>query len=243
MHSNQDGERSPGGSRIERHAEPASLSPAAGEPSTEQISAHVEAHLGPVLTVFHELLSDAVHIDVLVVGPSASEPCCRLVTSGMSDLPMTVPDGADVPRHAELMMSLPGDWKLDEAAVRDERWFWPFRLLKFLARLPHLYGTWLGPGHTIPHGDPALPYAPGVSFTGAIVLPSVTVPEAFHSLRVAPDETIQFYAVVPLYPGEMELKLRAGTERLLDRLGARGVSDLVAPTRPDVSRKRFWLFG
>ena len=29
--------------------------------------------------------------------------------------------------------------------------FWPIQMLKFLARFPHEYKTWLGWGHTIPN--------------------------------------------------------------------------------------------
>jgi hypothetical protein len=53
-------EISPGGSRISRHKE-AAPGPATphGEQCTEQISAHIEKHLGKVESVFHELVSDA----------------------------------------------------------------------------------------------------------------------------------------------------------------------------------------
>jgi hypothetical protein len=47
-------------------------------------------------------------------------------------------------------------------------WYWLVRLIK---------------GHTMPNGDPAQPYAPGLQFDGCIVLPPVSVPDAFHTLR------------------------------------------------------------
>src|SRR5690606_27736593 len=82
----------------------------------------------------------------------------RLVTSGMSDLPMSVPEDAGCPGFAELMVTLPAGWKLDQASFQDENWYWPVRLLKSLARLPHKHATWLGFGHTVPNGHPAGPY-------------------------------------------------------------------------------------
>ena len=51
--------------------------------------------------------------------------------------------------RAELAIALPPDWKLDEGSMKDERWYWPFRLLKVLARLPISSDTWLGFGHTM----------------------------------------------------------------------------------------------
>jgi hypothetical protein len=237
-----DREVSPGGSPIFRHEATGDWQPAGGEEHIEQISAHIEAHLGPVANVLHEIVSDIVHVDVHVVMPTGRQPCIRLVTSGMSDLPMTTPDNPDVPRFAELMITLPPDWQLSQASFEDEAWYWPVRLLKSLARLPHRYGTWLGRGHTIPNGDPAEPYARNVAFAGAIILPPLTAPDAFRTLQVGPDRRITFYSVLPLFPAEMDLKLRKGTDALLDLFDAKHVNDAVDPARRDVTRKRFGLW-
>ena len=229
------------GNPIYHHHEERAWQMPEAEGRIEEISRHIEAHVGPVETVFHELVSDTVHIDVHFVKATTAFPYHRLVTSGMSDLPMATPDVPDIPDRLELMITLPGSWRLDQEAfqIEDERWYWPVRLLKFLARLPHKYDTWLGWGHTVPHGDPATPYAPTTALCGAILLPSVTVPEAFHQLETADGERIAFLAVVPLYQAEMDLKLREGSDELLKRFGKKDVSDIVDLQRPDVAARRF----
>ncbi|MDR2871762.1 MAG: suppressor of fused domain protein [Xanthomonadaceae bacterium] len=236
------GELSPSGQPILRHGEKTSWRAAEGESHTEEISRHIERHLGSISGVFHEIVSDAVHIDVHIVAPSEDFPVIRMVTSGMSDLPMTTPPGPDIPRYLELMISLPGYWKTDQESFKDEAWYWPLRLLKFLARLPHQYATWLGFGHTIPNGDPPQPYVPGVRFDGAVILPSVSVPEGFHQLFIDADKTIQFLSVLPLYPEEMDLKLRQGIEAVLDRFGKRAVNDIVDLDRVNTAKKRLGFF-
>ncbi len=148
---------SPGGSPILVHSREKDFTPAQGESHIEAISAHIERHLGPISGVFHEIISDLVHIDVHVVPASEPFPYLRLVTSGMSDLPMTLPGGAPGSAYMELMVTLPADWPISADAFEDERNYWPVRLLKTLARLPHEYDTWLGFGHTIPNGHPAEP--------------------------------------------------------------------------------------
>lgn len=215
---------------------------AQGEECIEEISAHIERHIGPVEMVFHEILSDTVHIDVHQVAPTPERPFHTLVTSGMSNLPMAVPEGSGVPRHLELMVTLPADWQLSQEAFQDERWYWPVRLLKFLARFPHKYDTWLGWGHTIPNGDPATPYADNTGLCGAIVLPSVSVPGEFHELRIDPGKTIHFMSLVPLYEDEMNFKLRKGSDELLDRFDRHRISDIIAIDRKNVCRKRFGFF-
>jgi hypothetical protein len=157
----------------------------------------------------------------------------------MSDLPMATPPEIDVPRYAELMVTLPPDWKLDKESFEDERWYWPVRLIKTLARLPHKYGTWLGWGHTVPNGDPAEPYAADVRFDGCILLPSISVPDGFHRLRIDADKEIAFYAVVPLYREELALKLRAGAEKLLERFDKKHIDDMIDARRPNAGKKLF----
>ncbi|MBN6149202.1 suppressor of fused domain protein [Xanthomonas sp. AmX2] len=233
---------SPGGSLIQLRGQEKAFEPARGGACLEQISAHIERHLGPISSVFHEIVSDTVHIDVHVVPATEDVPYLRLVTSGMSDLPMALSEGVAAPQYMELMLTLPPDWPIRQEDVQDERHYWPIRLLKTLARLPHKHDTWLGFGHTVPNGDPAEPYAPGVGFDGAIVLPPVSAPEEFGHLVVDAEKTIVFMTIVPLYPEEMALKLDRGSDALLDRFDAKGVGDIVEPGRVNVAKKRFGLF-
>lgn len=228
-------ETSPSGAPLYRHQEGQPWQPAQGEPAMEQISAHIEQYLGPIETVFHEIASDTVHIDVHIVPPTAARPFYTLVTSGMSDLPMHTPEQADVPRYLELMLTLPAGWQLNQETVNNEQWYWPIRLLKYLARFPHHYQTWLGWGHTIPNGQPPDPLTEGTQLAGMLIFPSVLVPEPFHVLEVSPDKVIVFMAVYLLYAEELELKLNEGVEALMTRFYEANLTDLIDLTRPNVA--------
>ena len=111
----------------------------------DPVAEHIATHLGAPALFFHEVEAGAIQVDIHVIGPSAGFPYVRLVTSGMSKRPMTTPEGA--PPFAELMMTLPADWQLDEASVKEERWYWPVALLRHLAHYPHKQATWIGLGH------------------------------------------------------------------------------------------------
>ena len=56
----------------------------------------------------------------------------------------------------------------------------------------------------------------------ALIVPPTLFDERFEQLAISDDKVVQFYAVVPLYPEEMEFKLRHGTEELLRRFAAVG---------------------
>jgi len=203
------------------------------EQCLEQISAHVENTLGTVDSIFHEIVSDTIHIDVLQVAPTEDFPFWRLVTSGMSDLPMSTVNGSGDPRYAELMLTLPDYWRFDHESLQDENWYWPLRLLKQLARLPHCHQAWLGWGHTIPNGNPVEPYAENTKLCGSIIL--LCVPEQFETLRIDADKEIRFFTVVPLYQEEMDLRRNCGTSELLERLAHAQVSDIIDPQRKNAA--------
>lgn len=207
----------------------------------EAVSNHIEKHLGSISQVFHELVSDTVHIDIHQVEPTEDWPFHVLVTSGMSDLPMTVPDEFDAPRYIELMLTLPASWQLDEESFKEETWYWPIRTLKFLARFPHKYNTWLGWGHTIPNGDPAKPYADNTELNGVILLPPVSTPEEFHTLTIDNRE-ISFLSVLPLFEEEMNFKLKHGTDPLLKKLDKHDITDIIDLQRKNVGKKKFGIF-
>ena len=228
------GEASPGGSRILRHpARGRQREPAAtgDRETTTAIEEHIARHFGAPETVWHEIASDLVHIDVHVTPPSAERPRFTLVTSGMSDLPMNVPPAVGTP-YAELMMALPPDWPLTAEAFRDEAAYWPVRLLKTIARLPHAYGTWIGPGHSVPNGDPPEPYAPGVPFTGVLVAPMLHCEDAARTIVTGKGRRISLLALIPVHQAEMNLKLASGSGALYDAFDRAGVSEMLDPARP-----------
>lgn len=211
----------------------------------DRISDHIGRHAGPVANVFHEIISDLVHIDIHIVEPSVGRNYYTLVTSGMSDRAMNAPEGAGEFRYAELLICLPPNWPMGQEAWKDEENYWPIRTLKFLARFPHEYDTWLGAMHTIPNGNPPEPFARSCAMSGVILLPAVTLPESFHELVIDGEKTIRFLSVIPLHADEMDIKLREGADALFEGFDRDGVTEILSPQRPSsVKRKRSWFpFG
>jgi hypothetical protein len=238
-------EVSPGGSEIFRHeARERELEPTGGDPELiEAVQSHVETCFGSESSVFHEIVSDLVHVDVHVVPPFGDREWATLVTSGMAERPMTVPEGLEDHTHAELVLAVPPSWPLEHEAFSDERVYWPIRLLKQLARLPHEYDTFLHHGHTIPNGDPPEPYADGTALCGALICPPILTPEAFDRLELADGRVVHFYGVFPLHRNEMEFKLQKGADALWERFAEAGVTELLDLGRESVIGRRRRLFG
>ncbi len=238
MKGREEVERSGSGAPIYRHEprrKPFEL--ATGDPKIiEAVDRHVARCLGAPEMVLDELVSDLVHVDVHVVPPRRDRDFHTLVTSGMSERAMQTPDEIADRAHAELLLCLPRDWPLTTAAFADERWYWPIRWLKRLARLPHEYDTFLAPGHTIPNGEPPVPFAPDTELCCWLVAPPLLCPPEFRELRFSRETTIRFYAILPLYREEKDLKLERGVDELYDLLDEAGATELIAPRRPNLCR-------
>lgn len=241
----QPPEASPSGAPIFRHSAP-NHDPelVSGDwQSIDVITRHLEKHLGPVETVFHELISPTAHIDVHVLRPYGERDCTVLVTSGMSDRPMQVPEESRDFGFMELMLCLPPDWPLDQKSFADERHYWPVRWLKMMARFPHEYQTWLGYGHTVPNGDPPQPFAANTDFCSMVVFPPVNAPEEFHLLQHG-EKLIRFFQLMPLYREELDFKLNKGLDALVERLDEFGVGEVIDLHRPNVitgkAKKKPW---
>jgi len=234
-----DEDRTPGGSEIKRYQpRDREFELAHGDPDLiDGLTDHVKRHLGQEPWVFHEFISDIVHVDVLVAEPTDEFPFNTLMTCGMSEHPMAAPEELPEGRHAEVMLRLPPEWPLDDDAFEDESAYWPFRLLKTLARLPHEHDTWLWYGHTIPNGDPPEPYAPNTELCGAILLTPVFGPDGFDRADVA-GRQISVLAALPIHADEMDLKLERGAEELAELFDKAQLSEVVDAGRPSVVRRR-----
>ena len=238
-------EKTSGGSSVYRYQERAADFEVAmaNDDNIEVITRHIERHIGPVESVFHEVVSDLVHVDVHFVKPTEERPFITLITSGMSDRPMSAPPDCKEYAYAELMICLPPDWPITQEEFQNPNNYWPIEWLKRLARFPHEYQTWLFEGHTVPNGDPAEPFARNTKFSGWLLFPPALAPEEFHELKVGPEKTIYFFSLYPLYDAEMKLKLNKGTEELINRMADNDICEMIELGRKNVAKKKFWFFG
>jgi hypothetical protein len=206
------------------------------------VELHVERHFGPIGGILHEIVSPWAHIDLLVVPPRPERPCTTVVTCGMSQFPMAGWDEGDE-LYAELGLVLPPSWPTSGPEFESDAGYWPFRMLKDLARLPHEFTTTLWFGHTVPNGDPPRPYGPNTELCGALLGPMIFAEsEEAMTIRYGERE-ITLFGVWALHADEMRYKLEHGLEAVFEHLDEAHVSEIVEPERPScVPRRRRGLF-
>ena len=217
---------------------PAHIS-AASASYRQEIIAHIEKHLGPITATFRREDSDSP-VDLLWLRPSANRPYHTLVTLGLSDRPMDIPDDVankNAAERAELMIMLPPEWNISPDNLNSEQGYWPIAWLTMLADFARTPGNWLGTGYVFPNGDPMTEIA-DTPFSGVLVLPPfVSHPHEYYAFRSRDGTRLNLYALIPLYPGEIDLKSEQGLDVLLEHFDKTGInSEVVDIHRKDSSR-------
>jgi hypothetical protein len=242
-----DQEAASSGAPVYHHERSVPFTPPSGADPRVRAAIEAEYHetFGPDSRVYHEILSDLVHLDVYIWDPTDERPMYTLATIGMSELPMSVPPEGranGVPDRAELVMCLPSGWPVPAGFGAAAEWqsddaFFPIRWLKTLARLPHEYDTWLSVGHSVPNGDPPVPFTDFTHLCAWVLLPPLNVPDSFDQLVVPDVGPVAFFGVYALHADELDQKLTHGIESLIEGFERDEVSELLQPDRPSTLRR------
>lgn len=201
------------------------------EEEVQRVEEHIKTYFGGYDSVFHEIVSPDIHVDIAIIEPTEQHPYYTLITMGMGAHRMNVPTELSSRKleRAELVICLPSGWKMK---TDDETGYWPIRWLKIMARLPGDQNTWLGYGHTVPCGRPV---SDDAQFSCMMLSHLVQFDENANVCEMQDGSAINFYQLIPLYEEEMNFKLNNGAEALLEKMAA----DMKAVV--DVNRKNVCL--
>jgi hypothetical protein len=182
----------------------------------EILSTHISRWWGNVPEVFHEIVSEYVHIDLHLVPARPKQPYHVVVTTGMSDRPMTGNNGLRY--YCELLLALPPDWPIDLKNLKQEKFWWPFRQLKEAARFPHVFETCIWYGHTIANEDPPEPFHTTAPFCGGILSFPALFPKEASSVHVREGKDVFFFSLIPLFEAELRFAWKHGADALFEKL-------------------------
>ena len=200
--------------------------------SYRAIEQHLDRFFGEedTIVVFDEKVSPDFHLDVYWIQANQKRNYHILLTSGVSSIPMNVPDPS-LNSRIELFILLPPDWPFGIEQLQDERNYWPIGLLKDLGRYPHSHKTWLGFGHTVPEGQGKT--IAGTRFAATLLKKSKTLPPEFQRAEFG-DSFIDLLMLFPLYDEEYAFKRVAGIEGLEAEFDAANIADIIDVTRSNV---------
>ena len=191
------------------------------ENEEKEIEDYITEHFGAFENVLHEIASPDVHLDIAMIPASKDRNYITLCTIGAGACPMNIDEETRItyglPDRAEYVVYLPADWKLDDVSLKDERYYWPFRVLKDTARLPIWTESWLGYGHTIDKEEQEL-LTEGKPYSS--VLLTCPAPD-FGTMQYADlssGKSVSFYMIHPLTPEELAYKKESCASDLIDKI-------------------------
>lgn len=195
----------------------------------KSVEKYICKNFGKFTDVFHEVFSPDIHVDICLIPPAKKRNYYTLVTMGMGAHKMNVPEELSQYKleRAELLITLPADWKIVD---KDEKWYWPIRLLKNIARLPIEEDTWIGWGHTV---DNTKPYAENTKLSGALIVAPEAGERKSETCKLPDKSEVNFYQIIPLYNEEMEYKIAHDANALLELMD--NVSFVVDIHRPNTA--------
>lgn len=186
-----------------------------------------EEMFGAIAQVLHERDPHSPHVDVYLFAPEKQKrEFCTMVTSGMSDRKMDVPEAiGDCVSRAELI------FYCREPSIEYAN------MLREIAHYPHDKETWLGHGHTLRFGKLLHVDERDAQFAGYLFLPSPIGEDGQLAKRLRLDGTpVNLLWVVPITEEELQLAEEEGTRALLRVLFDHGHPFVFDPMRESYIR-------
>ncbi len=159
-----------------------------------------------------------------------------LMTNGLSDYAMPVPEKYKDRNHAELYFCLPSYWDL---TTDNGKWVieWIHKLAKHCIEKE----TWYGIGHTFPNGNPASPLSNTMKQKYLMLNAPYFLEKELSPIQTE-DKEIHFLGIIPIFEDEMDYKMGKGTYKLLQKIEGKGVSELLDDYRMSCLKSKWRFF-
>lgn len=176
---------------------------------------------------------------LLLIDLELSSPVTVLMTDGLSDYRMEVPDKLKGREYNELYFCLPSYWDWQDPENPNVNWV--FHWIRKLASYAVEKGAWFGPGHTIPSGKNLEPFSPVQQQNHLILTDPILLKDHLAPITLG-DKTIYFLAVIPIFKDEMNCKQAHGTFKLLQKFNNAGVNEKLDDFRSSVMKGKWRFF-
>ena len=173
------------------------------------VESSIEKYFGSYPNVFHEIVSETVHLDIAIIEPTEDRDYYTLVTFGAGAKEM---NNHPAYNRIELMIHLPSYWNVQSDI---EEWYWPIRTLKVLARFPFDNDTWIGQGHSLQFGDG---FVPNNDYYAVLLDRALDKEGEYPQVHLTNGSQLHFLQVIPIFEDEMNFKIENGADEILELL-------------------------
>lgn len=187
----------------------------------------------------HEIAPKEGELPLLLLDLEVKSPVTILMTDGLRNYKMPVPENMEGFEYNELYFCLPSYWEWEDTENPSMNWVfdWIQRLAKYVVEKE----TWFGHGHTMPAGKEMNPLSPTMKENHFILVSPILLEEELAPIDLG-DKTVNFLGILPIFPDEMDYKQGKGTFKLIQKLQSKGVSEKLDDFRSTVLKTRFRLY-
>lgn len=197
------------------------------EKEIESIRRHIETYCGKPTAVISDNGEEDYGVKIYIVPPEGGKDYYTLATSGLGAFSVKTPLGVNRYENSrvELMIALPGYWKLDTESLKDDRWGWPVRVIRTIVKCIVEDSSWVHLGYGAYLGK--LDESTELCF---IITMAGILPEGGDVCKLPTETPVNFFHIIPIYKSEADYYNNHDLESLLDKMA--DVSFVVDPTRP-----------
>jgi hypothetical protein len=165
-------------------------------------------------------------------------PISILMTNGLSDYKMPVPEKLEGREYNELFFCLPSYWEWED--MENPRTNWVFKWIQRLAKHVVEKETWFGHGHTMPCGATMESLSETMLQNHFILTDPMLLENELAPIKVG-DKEVHFLAIIPMFPDEMDYKQGKGTFKLLQKFRNKAVTEQLDDFRSTVLKRNWRL--
>lgn len=183
-----------------------------------------------------EIATPEGDIPLLMLDLELKTPVTVLMTNGLRDYKMPVPEKMEGFEYNELFFCLPSYWEWEDRSNASMNWV--FEWIQKLAKYVVEKETWFGHGHTLPTGKDMLALSPTMKQNHLFLMNPILLEEELAEIQVG-EKTVHFLAIVPIFPDEMDYKQGKGTFKFIQKLQSKGVNEKLDDFRATVLQSRW----
>lgn len=159
-----------------------------------------------------------------------------IMTNGLSEFKMNVPEAVKGLEYNELFFCLPSYWEWQDLENPNMNWIFPW--IQRLAKHVVEKNSWFGHGHTMPCGKEMKSLSETMLQNHFILSNPVLLEKELMPIQLI-DKNIQFLGIIPIFGEEMDYKQGKGTLKLMKKLQSRGVNELLDDYRSSVLKSNW----
>ena len=178
--------------------------------------------------------------DLLLLSLEKNSAVTVVMTNGLSEKQMKVPEKFNQRKRCELYFCLPDYWDWEE--VENPQMNWVFVWIQKLAKHLLENETWYGPGHSFPAGNPPAEISKTMHQKFFMLSDPLLLETELQPVNLQNGEEVFFYAIIPLFEDEFDFKAAKTTVKFLKKFTAKRHTEKLDDFRESIRKLRYRIF-